>query len=89
MAKKSEIGEAASEKSKKIFADEISSLTMLTAEEILTLFPKETDRKELEELLKIINADSEDKAKQQKLVDNINKISGAILTIGKKFIGVV
>lgn len=89
MAKKSDIGNDASEKTKKIFADELSSLTILTSKEIQSLFPEETDRAELEAFMKIISADSEDKVKQQKLVDSIGKISGAILKIGKKFIGVV
>ncbi|WP_452226821.1 hypothetical protein [Lacinutrix cladophorae] len=89
MAKLSTIGKAASKKANEIFADKISSLTILTSEEIQTLFPEKADRDELEELLEIINADIEDKIKKQKLVENINKISGAILKIGKKFIGFV
>jgi len=89
MAKKSKIGKIASEKTKKQFADEISSLTILTSEEIQNLFPKKADRVELDEFLKIINLDIEDKEKKIKLVENIEKIGGAIIKIGKKIVATV
>ncbi|HEX9599994.1 MAG TPA: hypothetical protein VF985_00760, partial [Mariniflexile sp.] len=76
-------------KTKKAFADEISSLTILTSEEIQTLFPKKADRVELEELLKIINLDIDDKEKKIKLIENIEKVGGAIIKIGKKILSVV
>jgi hypothetical protein len=89
MAKKSNVGKLASDKTKKAFADEISSLTILTSEEIQTLFPKKADRVELEELLKIINLDIDDKEKKIKLIQNIEKVSGAIIKIGKKILSAV
>ena len=89
MAKKSNVGKLASDKTKKAFADEISSLTILTSEEIQTLFPKKADRVELEELLKIINLDIDDKEKKIKLIENIEKVGGAIIKIGKKILSVV
>ena len=89
MAKKSNVGKLASSKTRKVFADEISSLTILTSKEIQELFPIKSDRKELEELLKIINLDIEDKEKRIKLIENIEKVSGAILKLGKKLIGAI
>ncbi len=89
MAKKSNVGKLASDKTKKAFADEISSLTILTSEEVQTLFPKKADRVELEELLKIINLDIDDKEKKVKLIENIEKVGGAIIKIGKKILSVV
>ncbi|SNR35193.1 hypothetical protein [Lutibacter flavus] len=89
MAKKTKIGKKASEKTKEEFADEISSLTILTSKEVQKLFPKETDREELEEFFKIINEDIDDKLKKIKLVKNIEKVGGAILKIGKKLIATV
>jgi len=89
MAKKTNIGKRASDKTKKAFADEISSLTILTSEEIQNLFPKKADRVELDELLKIINLDIDDKEKKIKLVENIEKVGGAIIQIGKKLVAIV
>ncbi len=86
MAKKTNVGKLASDKTKKAFADEISSLTILTSQEIQALFPKKADRVELEEFIKIIKLDIDDKEKKIKLVENIGRISGTIIKIGKKFI---
>lgn len=86
MAKKSNIGKVASAKTKKEFADKLSSYTTLTAEEIQQLFPKKSDREELMELVKIVNSDASDKEKKTKLVGNISKVSGAVIAIGKKFV---
>ena len=86
MAKRSKIGEIASAETKKEFADKLSSYTTLTAEEVQQLFPKKSDREELMELLKIVNSDADDKVKKTRLVENISKVSGAVITIGKKFL---
>jgi len=86
MAKKSNIGKVASAKTKKEFADKLSSYTTLTAEEIQQLFPRKSDREELMELVKIVNSDASDKEKKTKLVENISKVSGAVIAIGKKFV---
>jgi len=89
MAKKTKIGKKASEKTKEEFADVISSLTILTSNEVQKLFPEEIDRKELEEFFKIINEDIDDKLKKLKLVNNIEKVGGTILKIGKKLLATV
>jgi hypothetical protein len=86
MAKRSEIGKLASAKTKKEFADKLSSYTTLTAEEIKQLFPKKSDREELMELITIVNSDASDKEKKAKLVEKISKVSGAVIAIGKKFV---
>jgi len=86
MAKRSKIAEITSTETKKEFADKLSRYTTLTAEEIQQLFPKKSDREELMELLKIVNSDANDKVKKTRLVENISKVSGAVITIGKKFL---
>jgi hypothetical protein len=85
MAKKSNVGRVASERTKKVFANKISSLTILTSDEVQKLFPEKADRKELDTFLKIVNEDIDDKLKKIKLIENIEKVGGAILKIGKKF----
>lgn len=86
MAKRSAIGKLAGAKTKKQFANELSSYTTLTSDEIQNLFPKKSDREELLELIKIINSDADDKEKKAELIDKIGKVSGAIIKIGKKFV---
>jgi len=88
MAKKSDIGNIASEKTKKEFAEKISNLTILTAKEVEKLFPIKDDRVELEELIKIINLSIDDIAKKKKLVQNMDKVGGALIKIAKKILSV-
>ena len=86
MPKKSAVGKIASATTKKEFADELSSHTTLTADEIKALFPKKADRDELMELIKIVNSDADDKEKKAELINKIGKVRGAVIKIGKKFI---
>ena len=86
MPKKSSVGKIASAKTKKEFAEKLSSHTTLTANEIETLFPKKADREELMELIEIVNSDADDKAKKAELKNKIGKVGGAVIKIGKKFI---
>lgn len=86
MPTKSEIGKIASKKTKKEFAEQLSSYTSLTQSEVATLFPKASDREALVELMKIVNSDADDKAKQAKLIANIQKYAGAVIGMGKKLL---
>jgi hypothetical protein len=83
MPKKSDIGKLASAKTKVQFADQLSSLTKWTADEVKELFPTKSDRDELMELIKIVHSDADEKVKQAQLTENIGKISGAVLKIAK------
>ena len=83
MPRKSEIGKLASAKTKVQFADQLSSLTKWTSDEIKELFPKKTDREALMELIQIVHSDADDKAKQAKLTENIGKVGGAIIKLAK------
>ena len=83
MPKKSVIGKLASATTKVQFADQLSSLTQWRADEIKELFPTQSDRAELVELIKIVNSDADEKTKQAQLTEDIGKISGAILKIAK------
>jgi hypothetical protein len=86
MPKKSDIGKLASASTKVQFADQLSSLTKWTADEVKELFPTKSDRDELMELIKIVNSDTDEKAKQAQFAENIGKISGAIIKITKTMI---
>ena len=89
MAKLSTIGKLASAKTKKEFADELSSYTSLTAQELVDLFPTKTDREELLELFSIVNSDAEEKERKAELVTKIGVVSGAVMKIVKNFAGIV
>ncbi len=88
MPRRSPVGELASAQTKKEFADRLSSYTALTAEEIERLFPAKTDRDELLELIRIVDADADDKEKRAELIAKIGGISRAVLAITKKFAGI-
>jgi hypothetical protein len=85
MAKKSKIGELASVATKDEFAQELSSFTTLTADEIKALFPTESDRAELLELLRIVNSAGSENAKKAEIVEKIGTVSGAVVKLAKKF----
>ena len=81
----SALGKIARKKTSEEFAKELSSYTTLTAGEIKKMFPKKADRKELLELLKIVNSATADNVKKAKLVANIGKFGGAVIKVTKKF----
>ena len=85
MPRKSAIGKLASKKTKTKFAEELSSYTTLTAKEIETLFPKKGDRNEFVELMKIVNSAAKDNTKKAELVKKIGKVSGAVVSVARKF----
>ncbi|NLX26399.1 MAG: hypothetical protein GXY61_10645 [Lentisphaerae bacterium] len=86
MPKKSDIGKLASAKTKVQFADELSSYTTLTADQIKELFPTKSDLDELMELITIVNSDADEKTKQAQLAENIGKVGGAVIKLVKTVI---
>ena len=85
MAKRSAIGRLASANTKARFAEELSSHTSLTSDEIKELFPIKSDRQELLELIKIVNSDAADKEKRAQIAEKIGKVGGAVIKVVKKF----
>lgn len=85
MPKPSKIARIARVKTKERFGEELSSHTALRASELESLFPKQSDRDEIVELLKIVNSATSENNKKAKIVKNIGKVSGAVVKIGKKF----
>ncbi len=86
MPKKTKVGELASAATKEEFGEKLSSYTSLTSKEIEDLFPEESDREELVELIKVVNSSANENAKKAELVGKIGKVSGAVIKLGKKFI---
>lgn len=85
MAKKSALGEIASAETKKEFADKLSSYTSLSAKEIEDLFPKQSDRDELVELMKIVGSAADENSQKAELMQKIGTVSGAVIKLAKKF----
>jgi len=89
MPKKSPIGEVASATTRAAFANKLSSLTTLSADEIAALFPTKADRDEMVALLAIVAAATNDNAKRAALISQIAQVAGAVLkVVGKVTVGV-
>ncbi len=86
MPRKSAIGTVAGGTTKAQFAEELSSLTSFTANELKELFPKKVDREELLELIDIVQSSADDNKKKAELISKISKVSGAVLKIAKKVV---
>lgn len=84
--KKSKIGKKASKKTRQQFADEIARRTSFTEQELKTLFPKQTDRDELDELLKIVKSATDENKRKARLIKNIDKVAGAVLKVAGKVV---
>lgn len=76
---------AAADKTDERLAGRVSSITRLTDDEIIDLFPEPSDVKKLSELMKIVKSAGERNAKLNQLVTNIEDFSGIILTLLGKF----
>jgi hypothetical protein len=79
--KKSAIGKAASELTKKKFSEEISSHLTLNVDQINALFPKKADREELATLTDIVLNAANENQRKAKLIGNITKVAGAVVKI--------
>jgi len=62
-------------------ASKISSVTRLTDEEIMELFPKPADVKKLKELMKVVKSAEDRNTKVNNIVANVEDFAGIIITI--------
>ena len=66
-------------------ADRISSITRMNNEEIIELFPKAEDAKNLAELMKIVQSAQERNTQVNQIVDNAEKFGSVVFTLLKRF----
>lgn len=66
------------------FADKISKLTRLSADDIKTICPAKEDRAAFEELLSIVNSKAKSNQQKAQLVENVGKLGNVLLAIVKK-----
>lgn len=78
------ITESADETDQKL-ASKISSITRMTDDEVMELFPKPADAKKLAELMKIVKSAQNRNDKINNIVANAQEFSGVILTLLNKF----
>jgi len=62
-------------------ASKISSVTRLTDEEIMELFPEPADVKKLKELMKVVKSAEDRNTKVNNIVANVEDFAGIIITI--------
>lgn len=67
-------------------ATKISSLTRMTNEEIIELFPLPADTKKLAALMSIVHSSEARNTKTNKIVSNAEDFSGIVLTLLTKFV---
>lgn len=66
-------------------ATKIASVTRLTNEEIMDMFPEPSDAQKLVELMKIVKSAEDRNIKIDKIVENSEKLGGVVLTLLSKF----
>lgn len=62
-------------------ASKISSVTRLTDEEIMELFPEPADVKKLKELMKVVKSAEDRNTKVNNIMVNVEDFAGIIITI--------
>ena len=80
----SKIAAEAAEETDRQLAGDISSLTTMTDREIEELFPTHDDKQRLAELMEIVNGAGSRNEKITRIVDTIEDLAGAVLTIAGK-----
>jgi len=71
----------AANKTDESLATKISSITRMTDEEVIELFPNPADVKKLAKLMQIVKSGEERNNKVNKIVDNSEELAGVILSI--------
>ena len=64
----------------------ISSLTRMTDEEVIELFPEPADLKTLTKLMAIVKGAEEQNTKINNIVNNAEEFGGVVLTLLNKFV---
>ena len=67
-------------------ASKISSLTRMTNEEIIELFPLPADTKKLAALMSIVHSSEAKNTKINKIVSNAEDFGGIVFTLLRKFV---
>ena len=82
----SEAAEGAAARTDSRLASRISSLTRMTQQEVLELFPAEADAKRLAELMSIVDSSKTHNEKITAFLSDAEKFAGVVLTLLAKVV---
>ncbi len=82
----SDIIDESAKKTDMQLASKISSVTRMTDEDVVELFPQPADVKKLTELMKIVHSADDRNNKVNKIVSNAEDFGGIVLTLLGKFV---
>jgi len=82
----SDIIDESAKKTDMQLASKISSVTRMTDEDVVELFPRPADAKKLAELMKIVHSADDRNNKVNKIVSNAEDFGGIVLTLLGKFV---
>jgi hypothetical protein len=75
------ISREARESTNRALADEISSLTVLTEEDVERLLPRKADKEQFGALMAIVAAATDENTKVAALRDNLDNVGGVLVKI--------
>ncbi len=78
--------ETASDKTDILLASKISSITHMTDDEVIELFPKPADAKKVADLMRIVKSAEDRNTKIDNIVSNAKEFGGIVLTLMEKFV---
>lgn len=81
-----DIVKSAADRTDERLASRISSITRMTDEEVVELFPKPGDAQKVAQLMKIVRSAKDQNRKVNEIVENAEKFGGVILTLLQKFV---
>ena len=80
------LAKKAAEKTDEKLASKISSITRMTDEDVIKLFPKSADAIKVAELMKIVKSAERRNQKVKALADNAEQFAGITLRLLEKFV---
>lgn len=80
------LAKKAAEKTDEKLASKISSITRMTDDDVIKLFPKSADAIKVAELMKIVKSAETRNRKVKELADNAEKLAGVTLKLLDKFV---
>jgi hypothetical protein len=78
--------EQAADKTDEKLASKISSVSSLTDQDIMELFPEPADVKKLQELMRVVKSAEDRNTKINRIVSNAEEFSGIVLSLLSKLV---
>ena len=88
MPRLSSIGKQANEQAKSTFSAKLESLLQLDPK-LQALFPSEADKQELASLIEIVESAADENESKAKIIAEIGEVSGAVIRLSRKALGLL